>query len=104
QSSMHGPLARKIGPEAVEIDDKLRLSDEREGKADDYGLGLAIQLDLQMHFIAGHVLDHASETLPAVDRLLELHLRFVTCPQRKVARADQRPVDAGRGDLEIVVS
>ena len=40
--SMCGLAARKIVPEAVNIGNKLRLADEREGKADDEWLGLAI--------------------------------------------------------------
>src|SRR5262245_19395769 len=97
-------LASKVGPEAVHLDDELRLADEREGKADRHRFGLALWLNSEARFIILHALDHAPETLAPVYQLFQLYLGFVTRPQRKVARSHQWPVDTGRGTLEPILA
>ena len=78
--SMCGLLARKVGPEAREIRHKLRLRDQREGKADDDRLNLAVELDPEPHLVLGDPFDHALEPLAPVNQLFQLDLRFVSGP------------------------
>ena len=47
-------------------------------------------------------LEHAPEALASRHRLRELDLGFVAQPSPRNRRPDQRPVDAGRGDLEPI--
>ncbi len=60
-------------------------------------------IGLDANFAILETFEHAFESLAAIDRLIELDLGFVTGPVLEIARANERPVDAGRRNLEAIV-
>jgi hypothetical protein len=59
---------------------------------------------LDQHFTVFKSVQKPSKAFPAVDRFTEFDLRFEPLPALKVLGPRQRPVDAGRGDFEIVLA
>jgi hypothetical protein len=95
---------RKVGAKACLIGDELRFADQRKRNADHLRLLGAWQFDLEQRLAVPHAFDAALEPLSAVDQLFQLYLRLMTGERREVARPHQRPVDAGRRDLEPVAA
>ena len=63
-----------------------------------------VELDLDADLAVLEALEHAAEALAARDQLLHLDLGLVARPVLEVRRPHQRPVDAGRGNLQRVLA
>jgi len=71
---------------------------------DDNDTRQLIELDFDANLLAFDALEHAAKALAARDQLLHFDLGFVAGPRIEVGRPHQRPVDAGRGHLERVLT